>query len=634
MTKKHQLETYGNPLGPVTLIKPQPWATPPKGKKRGTVTGLSKSAATRGRRAMYGASAEWLQRDPIFITLTLPGYGWEKIDYRAAYAKWEGNLLEEYPGVWGFWRLGFQKRGAAHYHIALDSAVVRRRTRGKGGITSFRQEVAQSWHFLVGYGRDPVHLLAGTSVKSVPFVGLPEYMFKMEEDVERILPDPVSFERPPDRVGRKRFWGMINPEEAKKHLVVERQELSNEEATHYDRAFTAYWWPEMLKWAEKRGADPDAYIPRPNSVQRAADLMRKRSMTPRGPVRKKRSLPRKPWPFPDLDTPKSRPMTRMPCPGPDLEELRRPPRKRPLTHTPEKTEHTVLAIDLNMVHLFQVAHRSLFHNGRFTGGAYGFLTHLTKLLAQVRPAAVVVCDAYPPYFREDAYPQYKGHRAMPSDRKKAREMCELRKHVAQNKRIARELLDAIGIPVWCVKGCEADDLIGLLARQAGSVYNLVIRSVDSDVLQLLENPSVSLYDPKTREYCDRDAFLARYPGLASPKDFARMTALVGSHTHVPGVPGIGSVKALKIVSDPDRWWEVRHGPHKKLLKRNLQLATVPYPGIPKKLNLTPPPFLVPRKFDRRRLVRVAARYGISVTMSMIHTFDALDTLESSVFYGV
>lgn len=296
-------------------------------------------------------------------------------------------------------------------------------------------------------------------------------------------------------------------------------------------------------------------------------------------------------------------------------------KKRPLTAL-RKSDRLLLAVDLsNVVHRGQSVHPYLSHNGQYTGGAYGFLVQLTTLINHIQPQGVVICDDAPPYFRDRDFPNYKGNRRPD---KQDREARERRKIVSQNKRIARELMDAIGIPVWKITGCEADDLIGVLASANDRRYQLVIRSVDSDLFQLLDYPGVSMYDPKERTYFDLDAFRERYPMFRSARQFIRMTALVGSHNSVPGIKGIGPKTAQKILASQLTWNTMRNGQHAELIARNLRLAKVPYPGIPKSVDLSLPPLALAQRFQPSQLSHAAARYGIQVTSTMVNAFSGLD----------
>lgn len=101
-------------------------------------------------------------------------------------------------------------------------------------------------------------------------------------------------------------------------------------------------------------------------------------------------------------------------------------------------------------------------------------------------------------------------------------------------------------------GFEADDIIATLAARAVRVgKSVVILSGDSDLLQLA-GPNVSCYqfgkDPEPRFVQRNAAWIKEKYGIASVVHLPAYKALVGEPGDgLPGVPGIGPVKAKKLL---------------------------------------------------------------------------------------
>jgi DNA polymerase-1 len=94
-------------------------------------------------------------------------------------------------------------------------------------------------------------------------------------------------------------------------------------------------------------------------------------------------------------------------------------------------------------------------SGHPTGAIYGVLNMLRKLVKDEQPDRVaVVFDAKGKTFRNDIYPEYKANRPpMPED---------LRVQIEP----LHQIIEAQGLPLICIEGVEADDVIGTMSRQA------------------------------------------------------------------------------------------------------------------------------------------------------------------------
>lgn len=174
-----------------------------------------------------------------------------------------------------------------------------------------------------------------------------------------------------------------------------------------------------------------------------------------------------------------------------------------------------------------------------TGAVYGVVNMLRRLLNDYDPTLIaVVFDAKGKTFRDQIYAQYKANRpAMPDDL------------VRQIKPI-HDVIRALGIPLLCVDGVEADDVIGTLATQATqSAIDTLISTGDKDLAQLV-NSNVTLVNTMTDTVLNPETVNIKF-GIP-PELIVDYLALVGdSVDNIPGVPQVGPKTAVK--------WLVEYG---------------------------------------------------------------------------
>ncbi|MEJ7137911.1 DNA polymerase I [Amphibiibacter pelophylacis] len=174
-----------------------------------------------------------------------------------------------------------------------------------------------------------------------------------------------------------------------------------------------------------------------------------------------------------------------------------------------------------------------------TGAIHGLIAMMRRLREQV-PACWAACvfDAKGPTFRDDWYPDYKGHRpSMPED-------------LAQQIAPIHEVVRIMGWPLLQVEGVEADDVIGTLAQRAQALgARVVISTGDKDMAQLV-TPEVTLLNTMTQESLDAAGVLAKFG--VPPERIVDYLSLVGDAVdNVPGVPKVGPKTAVK--------WLAEHG---------------------------------------------------------------------------
>lgn len=170
-------------------------------------------------------------------------------------------------------------------------------------------------------------------------------------------------------------------------------------------------------------------------------------------------------------------------------------------------------------------------NGEPTGAIYGVVNMLRSLLKKYQPSHMaVVFDAKGKTFRSDIYEEYKAHRPpMPDD---------LRSQIEPLHNIVK----AMGLPLLCIDGVEADDVIGTLAQQAGDQGRFTLISTgDKDMAQLV-NEHVMLINTMTDTLLDADGVEKKFG--VKPEQIIDYLALMGdSSDNIPGLPKVGEKTA-------------------------------------------------------------------------------------------
>ena len=173
--------------------------------------------------------------------------------------------------------------------------------------------------------------------------------------------------------------------------------------------------------------------------------------------------------------------------------------------------------------------------GLNTGAAKGVIGMIRKLVADYADDQVVVIfDAKGPTFRNDIYPKYKANRPPMPD--------ELREQIEPIHNTIR----AMGLPLICIGGVEADDVIGTLSVQAaGSGREVVISTGDKDMAQLV-NDQVTLINTMYNTAMDHDGVVHKFG--VPPTLIIDLLALMGDKVdNIPGVAGVGEKTATALL---------------------------------------------------------------------------------------
>lgn len=175
--------------------------------------------------------------------------------------------------------------------------------------------------------------------------------------------------------------------------------------------------------------------------------------------------------------------------------------------------------------------------GEATGAIRGVISMIKKLEKDFPESLVVVVfDAPGRTFRDDLYEDYKANRSSTPD--------DLKEQIQPIK----DLVVAMGFPLICMEGVEADDVIGtyaLLASKAGQT--VIISTGDKDMAQLV-NQSVTLVNTMTETMMDRDGVIEKF--AVPPELIIDYLALMGDTVdNIPGVPKVGPKTAAKWLNE-------------------------------------------------------------------------------------
>lgn len=181
--------------------------------------------------------------------------------------------------------------------------------------------------------------------------------------------------------------------------------------------------------------------------------------------------------------------------------------------------------------------------GEATGGLYGLVTMLLKIVDELKPDYIIACFDLPePTYRHEIYEAYKAGRSKADE--------ELISQIIRS----RDVFEAFNIPIYEKVRFEADDVLGAIAEQTKKDKSLeiVIASGDMDTLQLVDGKRVQVYTLKkgisdTIMY-DEKAVKKRF-GFP-PKLLPDYKGLRGDPSdNIVGIAGIGEKTATTLIEN-------------------------------------------------------------------------------------
>ncbi len=199
------------------------------------------------------------------------------------------------------------------------------------------------------------------------------------------------------------------------------------------------------------------------------------------------------------------------------------------------SEQTLILVD-GSSYLFRAFHalpEMRNSRGQCTHAVRGVISMIQKLISEYKPEHVaIVFDAKGKTFRNDMYADYKANRPPMPD--------ELRSQIQP----LHDLIRALGLPLLCVEGVEADDVIGTLSKQATEAgMKTIISTGDKDMAQLVD-ASVKLINTMSHETLDEAGVVKKF-GVPPNRIIDYLTLIGDTVDNVPGVPKVGPKTAVK-----------------------------------------------------------------------------------------
>ncbi len=176
-------------------------------------------------------------------------------------------------------------------------------------------------------------------------------------------------------------------------------------------------------------------------------------------------------------------------------------------------------------------------DGTPVNAVFGFTRMLMKLLRDTDADHIaVIFDAARRNFRNDIYPDYKGHRP------------DAPEELVPQFPLIREASEAFNLHTIEIEGYEADDIIATYAKQAKAAgADVTIVSSDKDLMQLVDD-KVAMFDEMKNRRIGPAEVIERFG--VGPEKVVEVQALSGdSVDNVPGVPGIGVKTAALLINE-------------------------------------------------------------------------------------
>lgn len=177
--------------------------------------------------------------------------------------------------------------------------------------------------------------------------------------------------------------------------------------------------------------------------------------------------------------------------------------------------------------------------GQHVGGVLGFLASLGYLIDMLKPVACVITwEGGGSSRRRAIYPGYKGgRRPQRLNRFHEGEIPDTVENRDWQLGLLIALLRYLPVRQVYVPDCEADDVIGYMARYCFKQNPITIVSSDHDYYQLV-NDRVKIWSPNQKKIVDESHIIEKY-GI-HPINFCVARCFDGDSSDcIPGIPGVG-----------------------------------------------------------------------------------------------
>ncbi len=180
--------------------------------------------------------------------------------------------------------------------------------------------------------------------------------------------------------------------------------------------------------------------------------------------------------------------------------------------------------------------------GLDTSAIMGFMNSLLDVIKREKPDHLAVAfDKEGSLVRTEMYQEYKANRSATPEA------------ILIAIPYIHRILEAMHIPIIEQAGCEADDLIGTVAKQAEKQgYQVFMVTPDKDFAQLVSE-NIFMYRPARMgngiEIWGVPEVLERF-GIERPEQVIDYLGMMGDAVdNIPGLPGVGEVTAKKLLKE-------------------------------------------------------------------------------------
>ncbi|CAM3496681.1 DNA polymerase I [Flavobacterium longum] len=180
--------------------------------------------------------------------------------------------------------------------------------------------------------------------------------------------------------------------------------------------------------------------------------------------------------------------------------------------------------------------------GMDTSAILGFMNSLLDVIKREKPDHLAVAfDKGGSHVRSEMFAEYKSNRS------------ETPEAILIAVPYIHRILEAMHIPIIELEGCEADDLIGTIAKQAEKEnYQVFMVTPDKDFAQLVSE-NIFIYKPARLgngiEIWGVPEVLERFE-IERPEQVIDFLGMMGDAVdNIPGLPGVGEVTAKKLLKE-------------------------------------------------------------------------------------
>lgn len=169
----------------------------------------------------------------------------------------------------------------------------------------------------------------------------------------------------------------------------------------------------------------------------------------------------------------------------------------------------------------------------------GFFKTLFFIIKDKNPESLIVTfDSEIQTFRQQKYPSYKATRDTPPD------------NLIPQIYWIKEALIRANIPMFEIKGYEADDLIASFSKKAESNnYLTYIISPDKDLLQLMSSQT-KIFKIENSSFIEMDNnYVMKKFGIDKSQIKSYLSIVGDRSDNIPGIKGIGKKGAVKLLNE-------------------------------------------------------------------------------------